>query len=102
MVIGCRIVSYTKSSALRWFETLLENTRRKMRITGKRLSFSRVLESTMRLGDVVFPKIVYLTSKLAEFVGKLQITMIESMITASIWYGLILFVLVMLVTLTAR
>ncbi|MEM0001010.1 MAG: hypothetical protein QXP03_05160 [Desulfurococcaceae archaeon] len=95
-------MSYTKSSALRWFETLLEDAKRRMQITGRKLSLSRVLESAMRLGDVVFPKIVYLTSKLAEAVGKLQITMIESMITASIWYGLILLVLVTLVILTAR
>jgi len=90
-------MSYMKSSALRWFEALLEDARHRVRTVSKKLSTRRVLENLVNLGDIVFPKVIYISGRLAEVIGKLQITMIESMITTSIWYGL---ALVLLVTIT--
>ncbi|MEM4481720.1 MAG: hypothetical protein QXK88_05130 [Desulfurococcaceae archaeon] len=90
-------MSYTKSSALRWFESILENARRRARVTTGRITLGKVLESMVRLGDVVFPKLMHTAERAAYVIGKLQVTMIESMITASILYGILLLTLVMLV-----
>lgn len=93
-------MSYTRSSALRWFEALVKDTRERVRVASKKLSMTKILENAINLGDIVFPKIVHSLSKLAEIISKLQITMIESMIMASMWYGLALLLLVTIVILT--
>lgn len=95
-------MSFSKSSALRWFEDLLEKTRAKLKTTSRHLSISSILEKVVGLGDVVFPKIVELAQFFARILNKLQLTMIESMIMASIWSGLILLALIILVVYTTR
>lgn len=77
-----------RSTAVRWFERLVEST--KSRVRGLRgLSLSNLLERVARLGDEVFPRVVHLGEVLAERVNRLQITMLESMILASLWFGVI-------------
>lgn len=92
-------MSYTRSSALRWFEVLLENARKKLKVSQKRWIITRVLEKLVNLGDLVFPKLIYLAERLATIIGKLQMTMIESMILASLWSGTVLLITVVLITL---
>lgn len=91
-------MSHAKSSALKWFEYLLEDARKRLaRIKGRGLSV-RILEKLVNLGDIVFPRIVYTAEKIANIVNKLQLTMIESMILASLWSGLILLLLTIVIT----
>lgn len=92
-------MSYARSSALRWFESILEDARKRARAARGKITLRRLLERAVRLGDVVFPKLVYLAEKAANLMGKLQITMIESMIMASILYGLLLLALTIIVAL---
>jgi hypothetical protein len=94
--------SYTKSSALRWFEELLNKASKKIRYTRRGISISSILENIVSLGDLVFPRLVRFADTLAKIISKLQVTMIESMITASIWYGVLLLVLVTIIVFTYR
>ncbi|MEM4762999.1 MAG: hypothetical protein QXH78_03090, partial [Desulfurococcaceae archaeon] len=87
---------------LKWFEDLLDKAGRRLKHAGRTLSLSRVLESIVGLGDVVFPRMVRMAEVLAKLIGKLQITMIESMIAASIWYGVILFILITILVFASR
>lgn len=91
-------MSYVKSSALRWFESILENTRRKLAIRRKRSLFTITLEKLVNLGDIVFPRLIYIAGKIAIIVSRLQITMIESMILASLWSGFTILLIVVLIT----
>lgn len=90
-------MSYVKSSALKWFENIVDNARKKIVLARRKLSLSSILEASMRLGDVVFPRLVYFAEKFASVISRLQVTMIESMISASIWYGLVLLALTILI-----
>lgn len=78
----------TKSTAARWFEKLMEDTRKALS-PHKRLLINTLLEQAVRMGDFVFPKIIYVSEVLARKVNKLQITMLESMLLASLWFGVI-------------
>lgn len=89
-------MSSAKASAMRWFEKLLEKT------LGKRKSsriaiIQRVVQSSITLGDAFFLKLGYAVNKMSYALNKLQITMIESMIIASLWFGLIAMLIVWLV-----
>jgi hypothetical protein len=79
----------SRGSALRWFEKLIENATKEISRRAKASTASMVAERLVRLGDVVFPRIVRLFRVLALFINKLQLTMIESMIIASLWFGVI-------------
>lgn len=77
-----------RSTAVRWFEKLMEST--KTRVRGFReLSLSSLLERVASLGDEVFPRIVHLGEVVADKVNRLQITMLESMLLASLWFGFV-------------
>lgn len=92
-------MSHAKSSAMKWFEYLLEDTRKKLARIRRRGLPIWALEKLVNLGDMVFPRIVYTAERIANLVNKLQLTMIESMILASLWSGIILLVLAIIVTL---
>lgn len=89
----------TKSTAARWFERLVENVR--MRVyTTQQLSLSLIMERVARLGDIVFPWIVHVGETVAKHVNKLQITMLESMLLASLWFGVICVIVLLTLLLT--
>ncbi|MEM4717968.1 MAG: hypothetical protein QXE81_04315 [Desulfurococcaceae archaeon] len=95
-------MSHARSSALKWFEYLLEDAKKKMMRIRRRDSASRMLERLVNLGDMVFPRLVYLSEKLAYIINKFQITMIESMILASLWSGALLLLLIIIITVLIR
>lgn len=78
----------SRSTAVRWFERLVENAR--MRVyAARRFSLSLLMEKVARLGDLVFPWVVHLGEVIASRINRLQITMLESMLLASLWFGVI-------------
>lgn len=95
-------MSHARSSALKWFEYLLEDAKKRvMRIHSKGTT-SRILERLVNLGDIVFPRLIYTSERLAYVINRFQITMIESMILASLWSGAIILLLVIVVTILYR
>jgi len=66
-----------------------------------RLSIPSVIEYLMvkvvYLGDRALALIVYFSKKLSEYINLLQISMIDSMIIVSLWYGFVTLLLVLLV-----
>lgn len=89
-----------RASASRWFEKILEDARNRL-LPRKKFSIGELLERLARLGDVVFPRIVYAANRIAEVLNRLQVTLIESMILASLWFGAIS-LLILLVVLLVR
>lgn len=88
--------TYVKSSALRLFEKILEETRNKFKsISGFSSPLLKLVENIVGLGDKVFPKIMSTSDRVARLLNKLQLTMIESMIMASLWSGLIIILLIL-------
>ncbi|MEM1878970.1 MAG: hypothetical protein QXJ18_04310, partial [Desulfurococcaceae archaeon] len=76
------------STTVRWFERLIEDAKRRLS-PSKRLSANTILEWSVRLGDVVFPRLVHVGEVVARGINRLQITMLESMLLASLWFGVI-------------
>ncbi|MEM1641406.1 MAG: hypothetical protein QXX15_01015 [Desulfurococcaceae archaeon] len=77
-----------RSTTVRWFERLIEDAKRRLS-PSKRLSANTILEWSVRLGDVVFPRLVHVGEVVARGINRLQITMLESMLLASLWFGVI-------------
>ncbi|MEM0198698.1 MAG: hypothetical protein QXJ16_00850 [Desulfurococcaceae archaeon] len=77
-----------RSTTVRWFEKLIEDAKRRLS-PSKRLSANTILEWSVRLGDVVFPRLVHVGEVVARGINRLQITMLESMLLASLWFGVI-------------
>ncbi|MEM0326112.1 MAG: hypothetical protein QW733_03680 [Desulfurococcaceae archaeon] len=77
-----------RSTTVRWFEKLVEDAKRRLS-PSKRLSANTILEWSVRLGDVVFPRLVHVGEVVARGINRLQITMLESMLLASLWFGVI-------------
>lgn len=93
-------MSFAKSSALRWFERLMDSARRKY-ISVRRGVLESYAERIVGLGDVVFPRVARAAEDLAKLINKLQITMIESMILVSLWFGAIALLISILVVILA-
>lgn len=77
-----------RSTTVRWFEKLVEDAKRRLS-PSKRLKANTILEWSVRLGDVVFPRLVHVGEVVARGINRLQITMLESMLLASLWFGVI-------------
>ncbi|MEM1699906.1 MAG: hypothetical protein QW123_03865 [Desulfurococcaceae archaeon] len=77
-----------RSTTVRWFERLIEDAKRRLS-PSKRLKANTILEWSVRLGDVVFPRLVHVGEVVARGINRLQITMLESMLLASLWFGVI-------------
>ncbi|MEM1696253.1 MAG: hypothetical protein QXQ90_06620 [Desulfurococcaceae archaeon] len=77
-----------RSTTVRWFEKLIEDAKRRLS-PRRRLSVNTILEWSVRLGDVVFPRLVHVGEVVARGINRLQITMLESMLLASLWFGVI-------------
>ena len=92
-------MSSLKSSVTRWFEALLEDAKR--RVTGKTRAprLELLASSIVKLGDVVFPRLVHTATTLSQVLNRLQLTMIESMIIASLVFGASALALVIILTL---
>jgi len=93
------VSSYARSSAIRLFEKILEEAKQKLRLHEGMLSLSGFVERVVGLGDVIFPRLVLLSEIAAKVLNRLQLAMIESMILASLWSGLILLLIVMIILL---
>jgi hypothetical protein len=93
------VSSYARSSAIRLFEKILEEARQKLRLHEGMLSLRGFVERVVGLGDVIFPRLVLLSEMAAKALNRLQLAMIESMILASLWSGLILLLIVMIILL---
>ncbi|MEM1618130.1 MAG: hypothetical protein QXE77_01030 [Desulfurococcaceae archaeon] len=79
-----------RSTTVRWFERLIEDAKRRLSPSpSKRLSANTILEWSVKLGDVVFPRLVHVGEVVARGINRLQITMLESMLLASLWFGVI-------------
>ncbi|MGC8953981.1 hypothetical protein [Desulfurococcus amylolyticus] len=86
-------MSYIRASIVRWFEEIAEKTMEKLKSTRKG-TLPTLMSSLTNIGDVVFPYISHLTDVLSRRLNKLQFTMIESMLLASLWFGFIAILLV--------
>lgn len=93
-------MSFAKSSALRWFERLMDSARRKY-MSLRKGALENYVEKLVGLGDVVFPRIARAAEDLARLINRLQITVIESMILASLWFGAIALLISILVVILA-
>jgi len=91
-------LSFLKSSAARWFEALLEDAKRRASRRTRGLRLEYVASSIARLGDKVFPRLVFAANLASRAINKLQLTMIESMIVASLLFGVLALILVLLLT----
>ena len=90
-------MSSAKGSAMRWFERLLEKTLHRGK--GSRSDLLRaMLQYSINVGDAFFIKLAYVINKVSILLNKIQLTMIESMIMASLWFGLIAVLIIWLVT----
>lgn len=94
-------MSFLKSSATRWFEALLEDAKRRVTRGARTLKLEAFASSMVRLGDVVFPRLVHAANLMSQYINRLQLTMIESMIVASLLFGALALVLVLVFTLRA-
>ncbi len=56
-----------------------------------------VLVKLVYIGDKVIEKTIYYTRRASRVVHFLQISMIDSMIIASLWYGFILLILMLII-----
>ncbi|MGB9827126.1 MAG: hypothetical protein ACPLSM_01235 [Thermosphaera sp.] len=90
-------MSSAKGSAMRWFEKLLEKTLHRGRSSRADL-LRGILQYSINMGDAFFIKLGYVVNKLSIILNKVQITMIESMIMASLWFGLVAILIIWLVT----
>lgn len=88
-------MSYIRASIVRWFEEIAEKTMEKLKSTRKG-TLSTLMSSLTNIGDVVFPYISHFTDVLSRRLNKLQFTMIESMLLASLWFGVIAILLVIM------
>ncbi len=57
-----------------------------------------ILQYSISLGDAFFIKLGYVINKVSTLLNKIQLTMIESMIMASLWFGLTAILIIWLVT----
>jgi len=71
-------------------------------ISGVSSPLMKLVENMVGLGDRVFPRIVSISDRIARLLNKLQLTMIESMIMASLWSGLIIILLILYTLHVAR
>jgi hypothetical protein len=88
-----------RSTTVRWFERLIEDAKRRLS-PSKRLSANTILEWSVRLGDVVFPRLVHVGEVVARGINRLQITMLESMLLASLWFGVICIMVLLVLIIT--
>ena len=88
-----------RSTTVRWFEKLIEDAKRRLS-PSKRLSANTILEWSVRLGDVVFPRLVHVGEVVARGINRLQITMLESMLLASLWFGVICIMVLLVLIIT--
>ncbi|OYT39023.1 MAG: hypothetical protein B6U89_04870 [Desulfurococcales archaeon ex4484_58] len=58
-----------------------------------------IIVKTVYIGDRILNLILYYTKKASRIVNLLQISMIDSMIVASLWYGFILLIITFIVLL---
>lgn len=89
-------MSYLKSSATRLFEEILEKAYSKLR-KGRRTSLAAFAEEISTLGDRLFTTISKISTALAQFLNRLQLVMIESMILTSLWFGLVMLIVILAV-----
>jgi len=88
-------------SVIKRFERLLEEYKSNL----VKLSFSVAsaieyfLVKVVRFGDRLLALITYLVKRLSAYLHLLQISMIDSMIEASLWYGFATLVLILLIVL---
>ncbi|MEM4101138.1 MAG: hypothetical protein QXE24_00470 [Desulfurococcaceae archaeon] len=88
-----------RSTTVRWFERLIEDAKRRLS-PSKRLKANTILEWSVRLGDVVFPRLVHVGEVVARGINRLQITMLESMLLASLWFGVICIMVLLVLIIT--
>ena len=88
-----------RSTTVRWFEKLVEDAKRRLS-PSKRLSANTILEWSVKLGDVVFPRLVHVGEVVARGINRLQITMLESMLLASLWFGVICIMVLLVLIIT--
>lgn len=89
-------MSYLKSSAARLFEEILEKAYGKLR-KSRKVSLEALAEGISTLGDKVFTTVSKISNVLAQSLNRLQIVMIESMILTSLWFGLVMLIIILAV-----
>ncbi|ADV64376.1 hypothetical protein [Desulfurococcus mucosus] len=92
-------MSYTRASIIRWFEEIAEKTIERLK-PGRGLSPASIASRLANIGDTVFPWISHAVDVLSRRLNVLQLTMIESMILASLWFGAIALLLAIATMLT--
>jgi len=88
-------MSFMRASIVRWFEEVAEKTVRKLK-PGREATYTAIAVRLTSIGDVVFPWITHVANILSRRLSILQVTMIESMILASIWFGVVTLLLVLI------
>jgi hypothetical protein len=94
-------LSFLKSSATRWFEALLEDAKRRVTRRARKLRLEAIASNIARLGDFVFPRLVHLADIVSRAINRLQLTMIESMLIASLLFGVLALTIILVFTLRA-
>ncbi|MEZ0394761.1 MAG: hypothetical protein ABWK00_06970 [Desulfurococcaceae archaeon] len=89
-------MSYGRSSVLKWLEDAVKQSASRLRRGGVR-EIVGIAQWLTGLGDRLFASASFASSRAARIAERLQITMIESMIIASLWFGALLLLLVLLV-----
>lgn len=92
-------MSSLTGSVLRYLERILKKM--ETRIYGFRFSIPSVLEYVLiklvDMGNATIRGIVKSARVLSKYINMLQISMIDSMIIASLWYGFMLLLLVLII-----
>lgn len=91
-------MSFLKSSAARWFEALLEDAKKRVSRRTRGLRLEYIASGIARLGDKIFPRLMFAVNLASRAINKLQLTMIESMIVTSLLFGILALILALLLT----
>ncbi|MEM3927124.1 MAG: hypothetical protein QXU13_06070 [Desulfurococcaceae archaeon] len=91
------MISHLRSSVVKWFENVREKARRN--IDQVKFSYTLVAEKITGLGEIFFKYISALSNRLTMVLDKIQIRLIEPMIMASLWFGLISLIIILIIVL---
>ena len=93
-------MSSLMGSVIRYLERMLNKI--ETGITRFKFSLPSLIEyllvKMIYFGDKTLAKITYVVKRISRIINLLQISMIDSMIIVSLWYGFLTFILILLVT----